>query len=254
MVGFVLLPLGRVARDGNLAGWPDHVLSALVVLIAFENRRTRLAWPSVKNIAALAGLRTERVTDAIRKLEKNGWLQVQRAKGNRYFMRYQGYHDPGLESGDWIRIDTAVVKRGVWAAMSPSARKLYLVLRSLATIGARAEESWIHDENEFFDAVRDCDFAFLPETKADPAELRRLAGLPDRTYRRANIWLFDNGLIQVSDLDGDSGYILPFDPKRWSPEVVKAVEAEKEEPLNPSRGASRAMAWARKRGRQGAAE
>lgn len=88
--GFLLLPLGGLAREGKLAGWTDRSIAVLPAILAHENASTRLAWPSVARVAALAGVGKEAVRGAVDSLESGGWFsRVMRPGGGWAWHTYR---------------------------------------------------------------------------------------------------------------------------------------------------------------------
>lgn len=226
--GFLLLPLGRHAREG-LATWPDGALAVLPVLVAHENATTRLAWPSIARMAALVRMGKEAVREACAKLEEWKWCaRVSRPGGGwAWEMKYASYHGGELSAREYIRLATDMIMRGAWAACPPSARRLYLTLRGLAVIGNRVDFDWMpEDPYGQIDPFELEDFAFFPAASWVPSELRRLTGLPERTMRHAQGWLMENGFMRATDSSADEepGLILPFDPERYSPAVLERLE------------------------------
>lgn len=245
-VGFVLLPLARMAREGKLAGWSDKGIAVLPVIVAHENAVTRLAWPSVARVAALAGVGKEAAREAVHSLECGGWLArvVRPGGGGAWKMTYLRYR-PGAASGDWIRLGQDMVLRGAWAAFPPSAKRLYLILRGLSLLGHRATGTWI--PNHEFDPNDLEANAFLPAQALDPGGLQELTGLNSRTLRHARAWLLENGMMLPSDEWEAPGMILPFEPGRYSPAVLDRVGRLRDETNNrPKGGALKAYRALRK--------
>jgi hypothetical protein len=105
--GFILIPWGKQAREGKIAQWNDDEISIIVVLLCFENKDTREAYPRLDTIAALAGLSKTTVARGIDKM-KGRWLSVTRkpiGRGrskNVYQMTYARY-DYG-DSVAWVKV------------------------------------------------------------------------------------------------------------------------------------------------------
>ena len=223
---FLLLPLRQQIRDGRLARWSDQGLSMLVTVIAHENARTRTCWPSFDRLATLAGVRRSSSLELVKSLTPE-WLVVKVRPRRSPFIRlkYAPYRPGEDEAKHWLRISRALVMRGVWAAMAPSARRLYLTYLALGTWGHLAHGEWIQPDDFECDAQP---FAFVPLHQLEPADVASLAGLEARTFRRAKEWLAANQLVQVSHYD-IPGIIIPHEPDRVAPAIVERVEALKAE-------------------------
>lgn len=244
--GFLLLPLAEQLRDGRISDWKDGPLSVLVVLIAHENARTREARPAISRIAVLAGIRKANVRPCLESLAAAGWCRP--AKGSAWEMltaRYDG------DSTRWIRISRPLIFDGVWSVMPPSAKRLYLVLLSLAWMGHHANYECIscYDLEDYnYDSE---DFVFVPAQHAEPVELARLAGLEPRTFRQARQWLLNAGLIQPTSQDQAPGLLLPHDPRLSAPSVMERlarVRAEVNRPTGAALRAHRAVGKAARKG------
>lgn len=235
-MSFILLPMGRsYVDDMRLCSTSDRMLAVLPVLIAHENHETRMCWPSIARVAALAGVGKETVVRATNELELFGWLKMHHGGSGRvcYELGYRPY-DPDLNSSDYTRIDRPVIMRGLWAAIPASAKRLYVAMRALSVMGHRASGEWISDPDESSCLDTDCSEAFLPASRLGPSDLCDVTGLSPRTFRYARSWLLDNELALVSD--DVEGLILPFDPERYSPAVLKRLEAIKLDQKGRPRG------------------
>lgn len=66
MGAFFLVPIkGTILRGDFEEQWPDIELAVLLVLLAHENRESRIASPSLGRIAALAGISKTSAYDAV---------------------------------------------------------------------------------------------------------------------------------------------------------------------------------------------
>ncbi len=244
MAGFLLLPLKQQILEGKLHQMDDHVLATLVVLIAHESARTRIACPSQDRIAILAGVSQHSVASAVSALTASGWLQKSRlpASGGRtrfqYRMAYARYQN-GDTSGRWLRLGSYVVLNGIWAAMPPSARRLYLALLSLSWSGS---SMLITEENQWdwFLERRDSGAGYFVDARyLAPSELRRLAGIEPRTFTRAWAWLKDENLLEPVSDDSDEdeisecrdGVLLANLPDHYAPAVLARLARLKKEVL-----------------------
>lgn len=240
---FILLPLAEHAREGKLATWEDPLLAVLPVLIAHENSGTRLAWPSISRVAVLSGLGKPAANMGISALKNWKWCtsDTRPDGGPAWKMIYPAYRQSGLDSGSWIRIDRSVIMKGLWGIMTPSAKKLYIVMRGLALMGHLADGGWIpgyvpdgYEESD--------DYAFLPAGKMAPAELSKLTGLQPRTLLNARDWLLANRMALPTEGNQLEGLLLPYDPGLYSPKALEALANLKTKAAGrPSGGALRAF-------------
>lgn len=247
--GFLLLPLVRQGREGLIAEADPRGLAVLVVLIAHENCETRKAFPSLARIATLSGLGRDTVKNSLSSLEEDGWFQTQlRGRGHCYCMQYPQYPSGG--SSAWISIARTLITEGLWSLISPTAKKLYLALRALAGPGHWADEGWIPDHEfdvEMFEA-----FSFLPADKLDPGELCLLTGLEPRTFRKARMCLLVYELVLPTGQNQAPGWILPFDPMTYVPDVLARLECIRNDTDNRlSGGALRSFRATRRAARRG---
>ena len=236
--GFALLPFGLFAREGSLATWPDNQISILGVLISFENRKTRLSFPNHDTIAALAGVSKTTIPTAIDKLSRSGWILVVRKSIGRvrvqhaYQMKYMSYDLRGNDDRRWVTVYDTIIRSGVWAVMPPSARKLYLVLKSFSYPGGYADIGW-QDGSTLADLLDEYPYDFMPEHlldefgKEERPTLANLCGVSERTYRDAKKWLIDNNLMKYHEGDMFNGFTFPHNPGKYAPNVLAAIEAAK---------------------------
>ncbi len=248
--GFILLPLGGLARDGVLARWHDGPLAVLPALVAHENAVTRLSYPSQARLAILSGMGKESTGRAVASLAQGGWCSKEARPGGgwAWAMRYAPYgEDAAPGSGDWIRMGRDLVLRGAWAKFIPSAKRLYLVLRGLSLMGHRVDGTWVPNLDIDHDPEGLEDFTFLPAKALDPAGLEELTGLNARTLRHARAWLLENGMMQPSGAGEQPGMVLPYDPGRYSPAVLESLNRIRTETSDrPTGGALKAYRALRK--------
>ncbi len=251
MGGMVFLPLRQTVLAGNLFKWDDNILAVLPVLIAHENAQTRLARPGQERIATLAGVSKSTVSHSVNELEGGGWLRkvIVPIAGGRtrfeYRMAYARY-ESGDTSGRWIVVHDYIILRGIWAAMAPSTRRLYLVLLSLSWAGEAAGYTEDNVSDWMAETPLEENGRFVDASRLDPAYLRELAYIGPRTFARAWGWLTDNELVRPSEesavVDVDfyrEGVVLPFDPDRYAPVVMKRLEESKQTAARTTPGARR---------------
>ena len=272
--GFCLLPWGQIVRNGGMADWPDAAIAVLPVL-ALHRNRDGLAWPRYELICALAQVGKNTVAEAIAWLVENGWIEKTSRHGMNTYNEYKllfGYEPADRNSRDWIAIYRQFIEWGAWGTMRPSERRVYLTFRACAWVGLDAIEhghvnASYHDlKNYDADKVPPIvvrsgaeeleltfeEFAYLPEHRHDPAKVIELSGVNPRTYRAAQAWLMEEGLICLYDDDGvvGPGLIMPFEPGIKFPKVLEAIEKAKEANLSRSKatpGAKRSLAAMRRR-------
>lgn len=256
MKRFALLPgFGGWAREGRMNrkrvdSAPDTLIAILPVLICFENAQTRLSFPSLARLSALSGLSPTTASALLQAMNaSNGpWLRILREPigygrvKHVYKMGYGQYC--GENPRDWIRMDAALIINGIWGAMSPATRRLYLVLRALSWHEAKVEgKPW---------AKLDCDLwpdcAFVPAARMELADLVELTGLSKRTIRESKSWMLHNGLMRPTDPLEHDGVLMPFDPCRRAPRVLAAIEATARR--EKTRGFGQASGYAKRSLRQ----
>lgn len=212
---FFLWRIRETILEGRLLEWRDADLSVLAVLLAHENHKTRVSCPSTARIAALGGLSKSSVRPALINITSEGWLtsQVVPSKGGLgfralYHMKYVPWKE-GDTSRRWLHVDSGLVYNGLWAAMSPDVRRLYLTVLSLAWAGDFADIStdedgdtsaWFHREG-----AGGHSFRFLDAVYAGPRRLRELANISPRSFSRSINWLVDNRLLQPNE----EGVVMP---------------------------------------------
>lgn len=244
--GFALLPFGKFARAGEIARWSDAWLSVLTILISFENKETRKAYPSLNTIAVLGGVGKGNVSNAIKRLQESKWLTLGREPSIRghqryvYTMLYPPYSVcfGAGEGNNWISVYDDVIKSGVWAVMPPSVRKLYLVMKAFTMEGFYANTGWAgeYTSESYGDIRYDCaeDFDFMPASVFDGfgrerPTLANLCGIADKTFRDAKNWLTDNELMKFYEGDYYTGLAFPHRPNRVAPKVIETMESKKKE-------------------------
>jgi hypothetical protein len=256
MPRFALLPgFGAWAREGRMSkkredGAPDTFIAILPVLICHENAETRLSFPSLARLSALSGLSPTTASAHLQAMNaSNGpWLRILREPigygrvKHVYKMGYGQYC--GENPRDWIRMDAALIINGIWGAMSPATRRLYLVLRALSWHGAKVEgKPWSTLDCELWP-----DNAFVPAAHMELPSLVELTGLAGRTVRESKRWMLANGLMRPTDSLEHDGVLMPFDPGRKAPHVLAAIEATKRREAD--RGYGKASGYARRSMRQ----
>ena len=235
--GFALLPFRVSALEGKLAGWSDAQLSLLIVLATHTNE-SGVAWPSQGRLATLAGISKATVGSAIDSLSKAGWLTVkQGGRGRRY-------HVSLGDEMDSVAIRQVVVFSGLWAACTPTARKLFVVLLALSRPGDGQEGAHISNWQAAVENGRGEDgIRHVLAENLEPARLARLTGAADRTYREAMVRLLELGLV-VEYEDEDNLMILN-NPGYHMPNILAALK--RSEGPKPSPSAKCAATWRRKR-------
>jgi len=237
----------------------DHALTTLVVLIAHESARTRIACPSQDRMAILAGISKQAVATAVDGLAVARWLQKSRlpAPGGRtrfqYHMTYARYVR-GDTSASWLRLESHMVLNGIWAVMPPSVRRLYLCLLAMSWSGDTAlitednERDWLLEPRSS-GAGRFVDARYL-----EPSELRRLVRIEPRTFTRAWAWLTAEKLLEpVSDDSYENensvcreGVFLANLPDLYAPAVLERIAKLKSDASFVTPGAKRLLRHTRR--------
>ncbi len=246
--GFILLPLAGEIREGALHNGSTHLIKVLVVLAAHENHQTRLAFPSLSRLAVLAGVRKANVPTILKRLEQGKWLVPESGpKGRRAWKLLYGTYPGDIEPRDWLRLNRSLVMSGTWAAMSDSARRLYLVMKALAWVGQKALPDWnpAYEENDP-GAWEELEAQFLPAMYLDPSELCQMAGLTPPTFRRAKSWLIENRLAVPTSGDLEPGLLLPHAPGTSAPGILERLERDRAEAALPKGAALRTFRAAQK--------
>lgn len=235
--GFALLPLRVSVLGGDLAKWGDAQLSLLVALAAHVDENGT-AWPSQRRLATLSGLSKTTVGSAVGELSKAGWVIVSEGtRGRRYRMTLG-------KGSECVAIRQAVVFTGLWAACTPSARKLLVLLLARSRPGDGREGAHISDWEAAVENGRGEDGCrhVLPE-HIEPSELACLIGASDRTYREAMARLLTLGL--VCEYEDNDNLVIPNDPGYHIPGILAALN--RFEDVKSSRSAKCAATWRRKR-------
>lgn len=248
----VFLPLRQTVLAGNLFKWDDSILAVLPVLIAHENAQTRLARPGQERIATLAGVSKSTVSHSVNELEAGGWLRktIIPIPGGRTRFEYRmGYarYEPGDTSGKWVVVSDYIILRGIWAAMAPSTRRLYLVLLSLSWAGEAAGYTEDNVSDWMTETPLEENGRFVDAGRLDPEYLRDLSNLGPRTFSRAWDWFIQNEIVRASEehaieLEAENyrdGIVLPFDPDRYAPAVMTRLEESRQKAARTTPGARR---------------
>lgn len=222
---FILLPFRSSVRSGDFARWQSYQLAVLIVLIAHENRKTRLSFPSVERIATLAGVRKQRVGEAVKSLALGRWLTTKSIPTTTGFRRYEYKmlytpFAPG-DKAKWIWLPSSFVLNGVLGMLPGSALKLYLALHGLSW------NPWfsIFDGTKDFDEPKERD-RFVDISNIDPTFLSSVTGLKDSTRRYAWKWLDDHELLLVPqkyELNDADGVWLPDPTNFSSPSIMEKL-------------------------------
>lgn len=250
MSGFFLLPsFVQWTQEGRMSikhasTVSDNFIAILPVLLTYEDLRTRESYPGIDRIATLAGVSPNTASTFLNTLAEWKWLHISRKPARLpgrmkhvYKMLY-GAYGPQSEPTNWIRMDNALVRDGVWAVMPPSARRVYLVLRANGLREHRADGEWLN-ENDLDGTA--AEYQFVPAKFWGSAYLTEATGLPDRTLRDAKAWLVKEGLVYSTHEHQEEGLLMPFDPQRHVPRVLKALETTRER--NDTRGIAPASGY-----------
>ncbi len=256
MDGFFLLPLRLTITGGELQKWGNDTLAVLVVLIAHENSNTRLACPTQARIAALAGISKTTVGGALDSLARLGWLTTtvhptRRGLGfyQKHHMKY-ARHRNGDKSGKWLHIERYIVANGIWAAMPPDTRRLYLTLLALSWGGYGTPASYEEDVTTYACVVpAPEDGRFVDAGYLSPQKLRDMAGITQRTFTRAWNWLVDakmivgapDGMRETENYESKGGIMLTYNSSLQVPAVLERVARAKADIAKLTPGAKRLM-------------
>ncbi|MBG0790948.1 MAG: hypothetical protein H0S80_10675 [Desulfovibrionaceae bacterium] len=258
---FILLPFRESIRAGEFGYWEDSHIAVLPVLIAHENRKTRIARPSLDRIAVLAGVAKRTAAGATSSLQRSRWLTKQSIPlpGGRTRLEYRLDYTPYRErtdQGAWVRLESSLIFQGVWAVMPPSVRKLYLTLLGFSWSSHMA---WVPDDGACgddwliaYDHEGDLE-RFVDARYLTPPFLNNAAGLEERTGRRAWSWLMDNGFI-IANGEGTTssptdlyreGIIMPDVTNLKCDSVLRRLGSVEE--ITPTPGARSRLTNTRKR-------
>jgi Helix-turn-helix domain len=235
--GFALLPLRAAALERGLANWDDGALAVLVAIASHADGEGS-AFPSHHRLAALGGVSKSTVQVALADLSKLGLVTIKLGpRGHRYSITLGA-------SEDSVAVRQSVVFSGLWAACTPPARKLFIVLLARSRPGCGDEGRHIPnwdtavEESRGEDGVRHV----LPE-HLEPAKLANLIGANDRTYRRAMERVIKLGLVE--DNEDNGGLLIPNDPGRIVPAILESLK--RPQAAEYSASAKRAATWRKKR-------
>lgn len=257
VVPFVLLPsFGYWTREGRMnvnhkKSIGDEFIAIFPVLVSFENSVSRRSFPSLDKLAKLAGVspntaQQQVLTMSIRPDRPNGWLHIiKKPIGHGrtqhiYQMAYAAY--AGTESKEWIRIARAVFHKGVWAVMTPSARRVYLVLRAHGQFMERADGEWVEIEDTAGVLATE---VYVPAAYWATSHLVKATGLNERTVREAKAWFIAADMAYPTADDQEEGVMMPFDPQRHAPKVLESIAATRKR--NTERGIAPAASGYAKR-------
>lgn len=243
--GIALIPWGNAIRNKKVfmkhgKDWYGAVnanISIAPVLVShYMNKEHDVCLPSQDRISALAGIRKEFVQYNI---DKNMFtVSKVTQRNNRKRTEYRRIYDKELEPRSYISISHYIIFNGIWANLTPSAKRLYLVLKAFtypgcyAALGGEAfNMDYSYSGETRFDCditsdIEEYDYDFLPQTTLEniyeEQPLSLLCGLEERTYRRAYQELKDKELIlSTDDSYAKDGLIFPNSNGKWYPETVK---------------------------------
>jgi len=240
--GFALFPWGGHIRERQSVPWPDNVVSVYPALVAHFNENGE-AFPSIERLSILSGIRKSYVSDALRLLEETKWILVTKtmSRSGRAKNRYQSMVKRECCSSDaYISISSKIILNGLWANLKPSARKLYLVLKSYSCIGAYADlggEIFASNGYDLSELLIDCKstFDFIPASRlatitdvdADGKALHDFCNVTKRTLLEAKADLVAHGMMRRYDGGVYTGVALPHDPGIYVPSVLKRLNDSK---------------------------
>lgn len=166
--GKILLLIKNHIKEGKLAKCPDSWVAIFPVLIFFENADTRLSFPSFDKLATLAGVGKDKVKRTLESLHEGKWLElsmkeresVKKAICKMVYGRYTPKN-----SRLFLSLSRQTISSGAWASITPSARKLYLVIKSFCYPRFYADDCFIDcmdlDKLDYDYFMFDIDFNFM---------------------------------------------------------------------------------------------
>ena len=253
---FSMLPWKESFREGGMRSLSNPEIKVLPIIAAHANKNTRKAWPSYGRICALARASKATVAEAIDALvAKKLIAKSSDMEGTRSHNVYQLLFIYNQDNEDesykdkWIALHHELFYSGVWGAMIGSARRVYLILRAFAWAGrsAATDEYYNYpdeakiievDDGERWRRFHHTRVQFLPLHKYNPEEFAYLSDISKRALYDGMAWLTANRLIIPYDVDSDrgepiAGFIIPFRPGRYVPDVEESVRKAKEESSTP---------------------
>ena len=204
---FFMVPLGA-SRDKAVApytsGWDNGVLSVYIVLLAHENTVSRIAYPSLDRVSALAGVSKTTAQKAVQMLRDISRVNVCKQKNrqtgnikNVFTFQHPSYHN-AEDTSQYFPVYKEVIFYGLWASMPPSTRKLYLCLSDLGLMPGKEEGDYIYDEY-MTDAVSEREYLFIKYLHYDPHFLENRAGISQQARYRGIQWLKEKGILEASE-------------------------------------------------------
>ncbi len=243
--GYAMLDLWEAVRSGWLASCDDRALSLYVVLGVHANR-SHLAWPSVATMARLGGISKSSVGPALEWLESRGMIKsIKWGSRKRYQVRM-------VVDGPTVAIRHHLVRNGIWAQLTPTARKVFITLQAHSLPGAEPfyfessrPEDWrnaVHDGQ----GLEGSRHVYLEFTGT--SWLAERCGVVNRTIQLAMNELNDMKLIV--DPGDDLVLVLPNDVDYFYPELVSAAKSEADSRSKLIPGLKRSLTARRKRREQ----
>ena len=235
--GFCMLPWRESFREGGIENLSSPEIAVLPVLVIHANQ-DRKAYPGYELISAIAQVSKTTVAKAIESLVAKKLIAKSTDVGKVYshnvyklLFSYDKNNGDASYKRQWIALHRELFDSGAWGKMSPSIRRVYLILRAFAWAGINANRP---DENDtgFVEVyergkwrkLNGSDIQFLSGRVYEPAMFARLSDVKERTYRKAMEWLVENSLIIPYDGDKANGFVIPFWPKVYFSDVVAAIE------------------------------
>ncbi len=187
----------KLVTGGDWASLPKASKSIFPVIASHRNLKG-MAFPGEKRIARLAGVSEKTARAGIVSLSGFPGFSIRRymAPSGRISKRF--FIDaPDLRSGKAFPFFNKIITDGQWAVLSPSAKALYVAMRTYGFFDKReevADEDWSDnpDDGGFRDRFRDREYDLCNEPIV---KLSKMAGFCRDSFPSALVSLKKNGLI-----------------------------------------------------------
>lgn len=235
---FTIFPFFEIFKERGLSTLTDELL-AVLISIGVHCDRNGIAILSLDRIRILSGIGLPKVKHAISQLIEVKLL-IQLPQQNYYKLLIKKKIYKNMD----ISVFYSFVIRGIWAALTPASKRLYLILLSLS-------EPFNIDYDKFYDGVEYKKLVLMPSqknsgrrmVKSDKTRFDLLEcemNRTDRTRRNSTTQLLELGIIEHGE--GGILFILHNVPSIINPQLIKALQdSSNRSTISP--GVARSIAW-----------
>ena len=217
--GFTLIPYLPLFSNGSLIEMPEGCLDVLIAM-SIHADSNKICIASLSRLAILAGVGDATRDAAIDWLKLKNWIEQPDPLVRKYKLKFLTI----TNKKECFPVFQAFVTRGIWSKLSPSAKKILIILLHKSEAFTEDLDRLPDDEYEYAvsESCKDEGFRMILGQNIDYKLFGEVAGIQPRTMSEAMRELISGEIIEPDDMY--SRIISSNVPELIYPDVIDRIK------------------------------